>query len=526
MPLQFIIFLVTILGMVAAIMVGMTVSESMGFEEYVRLGAVFSPLFLVFVLALRKNWLPIAIGIIPLNIALPVIFLRSFGLPVIYGGMIFAIVLGAYCFKQFQKPIINSLGSWCIIFTAIIVIARVIYDRPGSALLGGTGGGSAAVTFAAAFCVFWAFSKIGAEPNWTTQSAIKWMFLILLFAFSHRMITDGILGNINRGSAETDLQQGIFYNLYARPAWLLFSLAFALIIYRFRKPHFRMWLNISIVAFSLGLLSLSLLTGHRRTILFAMSTVLAVTIIYRMHKKAAISLGVACLVGTIIIAGMGSDVLTPHMRRSLSLIIPVSQSDAYAMREEVGNTEYGWKSDFRNQLYALAWERIRTNPVFGDGFAFSAEDLMKTFYFGQKGMDVRVVRMVQVGGVHNSALHLTMAAGLPAGILFMVGSTAIFIQFCLMGYRTQNPQHRMFIAAIAGMYGPLFGHMFLNGGHIDFFRVLLLLGVMNGILCNQEFRKGLLSANAEANSLDQNGVQELEEQNLPAPAMSRHSATG
>jgi len=475
------LFLVTLLGLIAAVMVGMTVSDTMRMEDYIRLGVVFSPLMLVAVLAMRRHWLGVAIGLIPYSFALPVQIIGSFGLNVIMGCMIFALVLGAYTMGNYRSNPFNNLPSVLMFIAFVFVLARILYDRPGSAMLGGAGGGRQAVTMLFAFFVFWAFSKIAAESDWTPMRALWVIFLIPGIDLIRKFVKMAILNG-----------DPMFFlsKFYTEPSWILGSLVFAFIIFRFGFGKGPTLLHQNLFLASNALLALSAMGTHRSRPLFAMGTIMVVAYVFQYHRKVLIHLSLAAIVGILVIFSMGREQMPATLQRTLSVFFPVESQELIQTAQAQGigvNAEVGWESEFRTKLYRLAWRKISGNPLFGDGFSFSTQDLTELYATSDGKMDDRTQRLAMVGGYHNSWLQLAVGAGLPAAICAAIAMLMLCWKSVEIGLRQTDLKMKFFCAALAGMLPPFMGQMLMNGDAKNFFMCSMLLGVVNGLRVNPKF---------------------------------------
>ena len=486
MWLPYLIFFVTVVGCFAAILVGMSVSDSMQMGDYLRLMIIFSPLVLVGILGGRKYWIAIALGLMPLGFTLKMQLIAQYQVGLLFGMMVFAFVLGGFCFRQFSKVVIKDAGSSLVFAAGLIVLGRILWDRPGSAMLGGEGGGAQAMMMLFSFMCFWAFSKVAAEEDWNPMMILRITFLLLLVAFAQRIVGKGM------GSVESELgaTSDIIGNIYARPGWMLGSIIFAFIIYKFGQGKGPLVLHQNLILGTAGLMSVSVFTGHRSRPLFAMGTIMTVAYIYRQHRRVFFYMAAAAVLGFITIAAMGKEVVPPAVKRTLSIVFPISAQEAMQMNAEYGvGGEVGWESEFRSGLYVIAWDKLKTNPIFGAGFSFSTKDIMKLVSGFDQKIGAVQLRLAMAGGYHNALLQLAVGAGLPAALFFAVGSILLIKKSLFQAIRAADPKAKFFLASMLGFVPPLFGQMLMNGDAKDFFRCCVVLGILNGIAINRHFRK-------------------------------------
>lgn len=495
MPLQFILFMVTLLGLVAALLVGILISQQMGLQDYLILGVVFSPLLATFILAMRRNWIAVGIGLIPLNTALPVAMLSGFGVNVMFAAMVFAMVLGGYCMKLYQTPIPLSLANVLMAVSFIFVLARIIYDRPGSALIGGSGGARQAAFFLLAYLVFWAFSKIAAEDNWNPMTVLKIIFVILIVATVWRLY-----------------RLNIVVNLYSRPSWMLSSILLAWTIFYFRQKG-AMLLNIFLGGGVMFLMAASIFTNHRSRPLFALATIGVVTYLFKVHRRTAVHLVLAGIVGAITIFTLGHETMPASVKRTLSTVIPVSKEEGMRMARYTGSSEVGWESEFRQIMYDIAFEKISGNPLFGAGFEFSRADLirMRAFGEGRKGT------LALAGGYHNSILQLAVGAGIPAAIAALVAIFLYIYRAIRLAMRQTDPKKMLFLAALIGGIPPMAGQMLMNGDGKDFLLLCVLLGALHGMELNKRFKPDVKKVEAAQEETETETEQATEEYESPVP---------
>lgn len=490
MWLPFLLFAVTVLGCFAAIVVGMSVSHSMQFDDYLKVMLVFSPLVLVGVLASRRYWIGITLGLLPFTLVIPVTVLNRFQIGMAFAGLVYALVLGGVCFRQYSTPVVRDWGAILFLLGGALCIGRVLYDRPTSAMLGGgEGGGGQAVVFCLAFLVFWAFSKVASVNDWNPLKVMGITFLLAGAALAQRLLGSG--RQASAASGDVDATAGLLSNIYARPGWFVFGIALAWVIYKYGYKKSQFLLNQALILGSGLILALAALSGHRSRPLFAVGSIMMVCYVYREHKKAFFLLSFAVFLGLLGLIGTGMENVSPKVRRALSIVIPVSQEEAtkFSMQKQAGG-EVGWESDFRSGLYAIAWEKIQGNPVFGAGFTFSAKDLITLLNtVGDKTLSRAQVGLATVGGYHNSYLQLAVGAGLPSGIFALMGTILIIWKFMQHAQALVDPVHSFFAAALLGILIPLMGQVLMNGDSADFSRAAVILGVMNGVRFNPAFRR-------------------------------------
>lgn len=491
MWLPFILFGVTVLGCFAAVLVGMSVSNSMQVSDYLQLLLIFSPLLLVAVLATRSRWIGFAIGLLPFSILLPVPVLKRFTIGMAFCIVVFLLVIGGVCFKQYQKQVVKDWGSIFIAIAGFLCWARVLYDRPGSAVLGGAeGGGGMAILFALGFTVYWAFSKVAASRDWDPVKNMTLAFWLACVALAYRILSSKFRGT-SVSDDVTDPALGLIYNLYARPAWFVWGIAFAWILYRFGYKRSNLLMNQNLLLVSGVLIALAAFSGHRSRPLFAFFSVMGLAYVYREYKKAFFMFVFASFLGLLGMVGFGREFLPGQVLRAMSIVIPVSEEEARRLATDKGvGGEMGWESDFRAGMYQIAWEKLTHNPVFGAGFEFSSKDLLKLYSTASGGgMSLAQMKLAMTGGYHNSYLQLAVGSGLPSGLLALVGSCIVFWRFMRFAVKMDDNRHRYVCAAIAGCFIPLFGQTLMNGDAAEFFRTVTMLGIMNGIMINPVFRK-------------------------------------
>jgi hypothetical protein len=488
MWLPFILFGVTVLGCFAAILVGMSVSTSMQVEDYIQLGVVFSPLLLVGVVAARRYWLGLAMGMVSVPFLVPVPIIKGFSMGMIFCGMICMFVLGGVCFRQYQVSIVKGWGAALVFTGALFCLGRVLWDRPGSANLGGEGGGKQALIFLLAFFSFWGFSKIAAMRDWRPMRTMQLALFLAAATLAYRILSGKVA---SMGDMGADSGGGLIYSLYSRPGWVIIGIGFAWCVYRFAylKGTFVVAQVFGIL--SSGLLFLSVVNGHRSRPVFAVCTILAIAYMFREQRKAFLLLAVMVFVGLLALVSADMEKVSPQARRALSIVIPISESEAKRLAlESQMNHEVGWESDFRAGMYQIAWDKISGNPVFGAGFSFSRDDLIRLMNsMGSNQMENKQAQLAMSGAYHNAFLFLAVGAGLPAALFSLSGALIILYQFFKFGVRMVSDEHRFFCAALVGMFMPVIGQSLMNGAGNDFFHVFMLLGVMNGLMNNPYFRK-------------------------------------
>ena len=458
--------LIAVVYIYGAYIIGKQISIGIDFLSLVKIIFIFSPIIFYIIMKFKPFWIAISLGLLPFYNVIPVVVLDRLQISSLIGGMISIIVLMEVVVKKIRIDVFKTFESRCILFAVIIVFARVLYDRPGSARMGGQGGGNEAFQFMLALTIFIVFSIV-ASWNWDIRGNYRKMRNIILGIFLYYLISSLITAGLNK----------TFFHLFKPDLWMISS--FMLVwIYEKNWKQSKSVHKYKIIIMILFLLFLGLLSPYRSRPFFALGIILFISYIYRYLKHTIVIIFSIIILAYISPISQIRNRIPDSIKRSVSTLISFRRGDIINFQ---GSNEFGWNIGFRKTLFNMAIDDIKENPLWGKGFSFSNAELLQSMHVSIKGFDEGQA-MSLTGGYHNSLLELGAMCGLPTLIFFSIGYILIFIKFIQSIRIIKDPKIRCFSATLVGFFAVWSGLMLTNGGGTEFYPVCLILGIMNGIL--------------------------------------------
>lgn len=456
---------------VTAIFVLLTLQQGFSIVRIMRMLLLLAPILMILFFSVRAVWPALVLTTMAsfVDVPLPLLDRLSISFVMVAGVTVF--VIARIAIDKNTRGIFGNTQGWMMFVAALIVMMRLIYDRPGSARIGGRGGLGEAVYYVLGVIGFFSMTYL-ARGNWDIKKNARWMFymgiIVAVFYFIPRIHSE-------YGYAR----------LFRRPIWLLLAIILAYTLNRFRNVSFldfRKWTPYVLMG---GILLLCAVQPHRRSVLMGLAMILSIAFVYRRFKRTAFFVLVGGGLALMLLIIFFPQGIPWSMKRALSVIVPITEDQALFLHRERGYSfEVGWASEFRTFMYQLAFQRIRSNPLFGMGFSYSVEEILHEFNsvsgkFGSRG----IYALALAGGYHNSILSLAVFCGLPAAIMFCLSSVITTIRFLkVMLRRTQDrPEMRFMGAVFLGFLSPGIIIMLVNGMAYEFFMVGCVLGLMNGL---------------------------------------------
>lgn len=419
---------------------------------------------------IQPIWLGVAVGLLEFSFTIEYSIFKQIEIPMIVGGCIFVYTMALTAIQDNDHTISYNFAAKLILLSGAIILLRVIYDRPGSANIGGMGGAGQAGIYVLAALSFWTFSILTAkEENHFLN--FKWIIAIAVVSCVYETATYPF-----------SFSQALFL----RSAWLLYAFILAYVFYRNEKNETfdNKWVYLA----SLAIFLFAILSHHRSRPIFALGIIAAIAYCYGHFRRLSIFIVVISIIGIGGVFFIKPTALPASTLRSLSIVLPVSQEAIMEFaKEERVSSELGWESDFRSTLYKLAWNEIKKQPVFGRGFVFSKEYLNSIYRTADTYVSTLTASLALTGSHHNSLLTLAVNCGIPATLFYIFGAFLLIKRFLQNVKNIDSPEERLIASAIAGFSFPAVGQMLVNGSGRDFFIVTLLLGVMYGILYKNKF---------------------------------------
>lgn len=350
-----------------------------------------------------------------------------------------------------------------VLFALVLMAARVAYERPGFAQLGGaTGGGGFALSYICALIGFVVFSR-RADTEQNPRASMRLVLWLTLPALPLQWVAAWSSGEV---------MLPWYRMLFISPLWL-FSACF--LAYVLARSSVRAGLGIYFLAWLAILLPLavSLLSPHRSRPLMAASVAVAVAYVSharRVYWKLLIAGGLAVLMFALLVP---SEVLPEPVRRSVSTMSATDE------RSRLSSEEWGWNSPWRGGLYRMALGEISQRPLLGSGVAFSTYDMIAR-------IDGPYGHLARIGSWHNIGLTLAVSFGLPVALLFLTGAFWLTARFVVTLRRSPPGEEKSLMAGLLGYSACCWAQGLMNGGVGDIYILAVLLGIMNGYLLKEE----------------------------------------
>ncbi len=393
-------------------------------------------------------------------------FLQAFRLGYVLNGFLLVMLIAQVALhkQRLQGVFSDGTGKALLCYTLLTTI-RFFIDRPGSAITGGEGGlGSALPILLSGWCFFSvATFSFGFSA---TRKGMKVLFWCIFL---------GILGVVHKN---------FFYlypksnriGLFTYPAsW---SFAFFICNLFLEKDKIGDFLgNIRSYVWSIFILLAGVFSINRISIIYAMA---AIGLVFWSYKKTRsfFWMIIPLFVLLLTVAFLFPSILPPSAQRTMSLFMP--SSDLYSIQSSFG--EVGWASEWRTELARIAWDNIKENPLIGEGFSFSFQEIYYSAALAQSGDAARFGGLLTAGAYHNGILFLAVKVGLPATLLFIFGALSIYVRFVFFGRKLSLGLQKRFCVMLSAVFLCATAKMLTNGSSPDIFNMSIMLGVMQGIL--------------------------------------------
>lgn len=445
-----------------------------GFVSSIKTMLILAPVILLIFARLQPYWIAIAVCACGVEYSLPIPLFDRLSPWLMVGG---AIVLMTGADVALQKKRMNALfdnpASRLIFLLTMIILARVIIDRPSSARFGGTGGAGEALAYLACGFVFWGLSRNAAKGiDWGRNARViiigSWLLLAMV-----------VVGVMSRYSAT-----GGMTVIFKTPLWTLS--AFLLVkCFNARANRYRsMWSRPLIQYIIIFLVLCSALSSAERAYpLMALGLILCAAFCYRSARRVSINLAIILLPLIISVVIFIPQRIPPGSYRALSIFAPnFAHSLAIKYAPSLAASEFGWQNEFRKTMAEHAWGAIQQNPLIGKGFAFSFDQILSAVYsLSGQGAGLEAALAV-AGGYHNGFLSLAYFCGLPAAC---VGVLAIILISARLFIRLRNmlpTPAKEFGVAVLALEAPFILHLFTQGSGPVWLQVFILLGIANGLM--------------------------------------------
>lgn len=429
-----------------------------GFVDLIWFLVCLVPFVLALFLGL-KDWWPLLAIIIP-GLPLPTataVLLDKFTPSMVFNLALIAFFIGYICIRH-KGVSLRTRFARPMLVVALAITARILMDPPGSGRVGGTGGlGNAVDYFLAGWCFFslwWAT----VESSVSDRKLVKIILAVSIILFVWKGVTS---------------DAGFVYELFHRRAWLMWPFVLGWLAYWQGLQRGR-WLLFYIL--SLCIMGFGLLSPHRKTIVMAGLTCMAVAWVFRVEKKQIVILGISGLIGICVLFAMGR---VPDMiKRPLSTILPQL---AIETRAEAGYM--GLYDEFRARNFELALKDVMHSPVIGRGFAWSTSDVVAIMARREReALESASESLSAVGMHHYGFISLMVAIGMIVPWFYAFSLCGIVWFFAKAGRNMPSGWSKVLVAGLTGYFiNNLFQWLF-NGSGSQMQTVTIALGIMVGLM--------------------------------------------
>lgn len=445
-------------------------AEGFGFSTILTAAVMLTPHLMVVLLASSRLWVGMALGGLGLTFSIPLPLLQRLEFGMVLVGLILVLVTLRSAFRNHKHSLLAATEDRLMLVVAAMILLRILYDRPGSAQMGESGGLGEAFYMGLGVLSYFMMARLIGLGEWTPRPTFKLMFVILTGA----VIPFWVASGLNEGWLVA------VRGLFGLQLWFLSAMVLSWALVRANADSAR-GPQILPYVIMMGTMILSVITPFRSRPLFAVGIVMAVAYVHgRLWRLGSVALaGLGLVVLLWFIAGSGQ---VPFLvTRSLSTVMPVSDTKAMEYSHEFrSSSEFGWGSGFRAELNRMAWTRIRERPIMGKGFGFTRDELMMQTYVS--GSREQMMSQLATSGIyHNVVIELAVFCGLPLAVLFVLAYLFSLIKFIRFAPGVDDPGFRMMAAALLGFFVAESGQMLMNGGGRDFYYICMLMGTMRGL---------------------------------------------
>ncbi len=370
--------------------------------------------------------------------------------------------------KKESEGVHRNFPSLMLAITAVVVITRLIIDRPGSARLGGVGGAGEAVAILLAMVIYFVGSKMCALP-WDARKNYRAALLVCAIAYfplGLEMVKRLIYGHEQ-------------LNLYTVP---MFTLAAFILVYFIDKSAQSKLPKFKVLTFLItGLILLfSFISARRAAPFAAMASIFVMVYCYKQIRQ-FMAVALCALPLMFIFFLMQPEKIPQSMARTLSTVLPTSVS--YDLRNRYSLGEMGFENEWRSRLARMAWEDIKRHPIFGRGFSYSFDDIVAAVStVGQSRQDALYEGLALSGGYHDGILTMASFCGLPAAVAMVISMLSLLGLFISKVRRLPPSPQKMFAAALGATFVANFVQMATNGSGPSIYILCAQMAVMNGFL--------------------------------------------
>ncbi len=432
-----------------------------GFLNYAMAFILLAPFFFIFFIRIRHFWhVLILVFIVASNVTIPIYGFDKLTPAFILMAVSSLVIIMDTAIHKESRIQLNVIDILVLVLSAILT-ARLLYDRPGFAMLGSSTGGLISSLNLTSATWFYFVARLLFEKADLTRRQL-WFALYGVLAVCVITMLQGALS-------------GVLWARYLGGSsfWMLCALCLTLIGTASYSNHKYLYFNVLAALFIL----MGLISNFRSRMFFFAAEVALVAYFTGRLKKTLVFLSVIGAVGGFAIFGVVKQV-PALMERSMSLFVKIENK--VDDRRVYG--AMGWGDNFRVQLYVMAWERIKDHPLVGSGLGLNVSEALSVL----SSTSDRQTRLLALSGsYHNSVVILAVQSGLPSALLFVIISFMITKKFLFFILREARGVVRQWCVIVFAFFTANMFMLLLNGGPAELFTSMIVSGIMSGIMASQ-----------------------------------------
>jgi len=456
---RFVLGLISLVAIVLAVLAVIQVLGGRSFYNTIAFVVLAVVLSLSLLLHMRRHWMGLLLIGCLVDITLPIPLLDVFSGGIVLQLAIVFLSWAEYIIMKQRLTYKLSPGDRGLLVFGAIMLLQLIFEHPGSARLGGSGGLAQMIYYVFASWVFFGTLFVASgERDW--PGATRWFVLGSLGYIVYVLVVRTLQGS------------GIpFFSLFWSFGFPLFAYLLARAMRRWMAGKTTLF---PVLVTALLIMGFSFYSYFRACPYIALLMILFEAIVFKLRPKFWFAI-TGLLLGVLLLFSVLPESSIPErVRRTVSTMRLI---DPNKMGQEMAG-EYGWQFDFRASLWHRAVQNIREHPLMGSGWVFSLDEILAAV--GQGGAAAISDANALTGGYHNGLLALAAKSGLPAALSFLFAYLYIFIRFLR---RMPNDGQSRLVGAV--LVGALVGQtvVFLtNGGGAHSVYMIVMLGAMSALM--------------------------------------------
>lgn len=467
MPLDrvaiFILAFVFVLIPVHAMLMG-----SMGMRSRIETLMWIAPFVSIILISRHRLHLYLMLAALASSIDLPrVIGYRPMPLLLVVPLLVFAGTLARAAIGHRAKGHTSRVDDAAMLVVSAMVIGWLAIDRPGMGSMGSATGGAWEAMFAVSgVSAYWGLRSLrGSELPWQKLSLVILLSGIAGVLWTMVLVT-------RKGWTPAHLVMAGFEH----SGWFVYGIALGIavkILARQERP-LRM---LPVYGISASLMTNAVLSGFRSRIAFGPAMVMSALWAGAMRLRMAFWIAVAAIV-TIMLANSQAYYDMPLVGQR---VLSVVQFGSHRLRKIPGLGEVGRQSPWRQELWSLAWRKVKERPISGYGYALDTSALMADMSSAGSVYEARIRSVASAGQFHSLPLNAMYFLGIPVALcLFWVWAAAL--RRIAAAARESEEWKGVFFVGLLAFTLAETGQALINGGGEDFLLICTIIG-LSKIVC-------------------------------------------